>query len=222
MDFTNTLTNWGTAGKAGALLWKLQGPSRHLDPSLLPPDFSLTHLNPCCPHSQHATDNLPGHTPRISPLLTTTRCCATGSPFPGIGSHIALKPLSLEAAAREPLADGVPVLGSHSCRANSKTLNTGPQATQPVLWGTLPAPHLSCCSPLRHIPAYSSKCQACFHLRALNIQKACLFTEARPLSSSPPPPAHCFPQHTLIYRWSPLVRWGPVFPLMVPNTAPGI
>ena len=199
--------NWGTTEKAGALLWKLQGPSHHLGPSLLPPDFSLTPLNPCCPNPQHPTDNFLGHTPRISPLLTTTAAVPLG--HPGLGSHTAPKTLLLEAAAIEPLADGVPVLRSHSRKATSKTPRTQVHRP-PDLCPTSPASLLLF---LKHA--------RCASTLGPSISKTCLLTEARPRPGSPPPPAHGFPQHTLIYRWSPLLRGGPEFPLMVPNTAPG-
>ena len=107
-------------------------------PSLLSTPAALIHSTPGKPPWAHTQD------------LTTSYhhcCCATRSPRPGL-SH-SPKPLLLEAAARESLADGVPVLRSHSRRANSKTLNTGLPATRPV-------PHLSCRSPLGHVPACSS------------------------------------------------------------------
>ena len=106
-------------------------------PSLTPPDAT------------HQRIPLASSSAAIQDLTTSHhhRCCATRSPRPGL-SH-SPKPLLLEAAARESLADGVPVLRSHSRRANSKTLNAGLPATRPV-------PHLSCRSPLGHVPACSS------------------------------------------------------------------
>ena len=158
---------------------------------------------PLLPSSTAPQGNLPGHTPRISPLLTTTAAVPLG--HPGLGSHTARSHSCLK---QQP--------ESHWQMESLCSEATHAEQTARLWTQVYRPPDLCPTSPAAlpsdmFLPVPPTR-QVRFHLRALNIQGLPPHRSQAPIWFTPAPCPRLSSAHTDLQVVSPL-DGGPCVPL---------